>query len=219
MRGEVLLLPNAAAEGLISGDDGHRYRFSDADIASGHPVRGSQVDFVPDNSVATLIVVMEITPFNLGALPSPAPRLSPWAHFKRCCTTAYILGEGRAGMTEYWSFTLIHLAISLVFVVPFMAFALTAMLAAAATTATSQPPDAFLQILPLAFIGLMLPYLLISFALLPPTVTVQIRRLHDIGLSGWWYLIAFIPFGSIALFIMALMPTQPGSNRFGHPPL
>lgn len=213
MRGEVLQFSGLTGEGLISGDDGTRYRFGQTDISHGAPAWGSLVDFVPERDRATLVVVLQPGAFAMGNLPPPAPRLTPFGYFKRCCTTGYALGEGRAGMTEYWSFTLIHIAISLIFFIPFMALMVTAMVAAA-----SRSSEAFIQVLPLAVIGLIIPYALVSLALLPPTVCVQIRRLHDIGLSGWWIMIAFVPFGSFALLIMALMSTQPGSNRFGHPP-
>jgi uncharacterized membrane protein YhaH (DUF805 family) len=37
-------------------------------------------------------------------------------------------------------------------------------------------------------------YLLAAFL---PTLAVSVRRLHDIGLSGWWYLIVLMPFGGL----------------------
>jgi uncharacterized membrane protein YhaH (DUF805 family) len=44
------------------------------------------------------------------------------------------------------------------------------------------------------------------------------KRLHDIGKSGWWQLIIFIPLiGFIFYFYMGLKQTQDGVNRFGNP--
>ena len=41
-----------------------------------------------------------------------------------------------------------------------------------------------------------------SLAILVPGIAVSVRRLHDIGKSGWWYLLGFIPLvGSIILLI------------------
>lgn len=52
-----------------------------------------------------------------------------------------------------------------------------------------------------------------------PTLSVTIRRLHDTGRSGWWILIAFVPLiGLIWLIVLACMPSQPVSNRFGDNP-
>lgn len=49
-----------------------------------------------------------------------------------------------------------------------------------------------------------------------PSLSVTVRRLHDIGRSGWWLLIGLIPLvGIIVLIVFACLPSQPGSNRFG----
>ena len=38
-------------------------------------------------------------------------------------------------------------------------------------------------------------------ATLLPSISVGTRRLHDIGMSGWWQLIIFVPFIGIVLLI------------------
>jgi uncharacterized membrane protein YhaH (DUF805 family) len=44
--------------------------------------------------------------------------------------------------------------------------------------------------------------LLYSLATLIPGIAVSVRRLHDIGRSGWWLLIAFVPLiGAIVLLV------------------
>ncbi|MEX2608571.1 MAG: DUF805 domain-containing protein, partial [Gemmatimonadota bacterium] len=30
-------------------------------------------------------------------------------------------------------------------------------------------------------------------AIIVPSIAVSVRRLHDVGRSGWWFLITFIP--------------------------
>ena len=60
--------------------------------------------------------------------------------------------------------------------------------------------------------------LITTLALLLPGLAVGIRRLHDIGRSGWWILIALVPFiGAIVLLVFALQPSE-GPNRFGERP-
>ena len=58
----------------------------------------------------------------------------------------------------------------------------------------------------------------ILFAL--PCLLLVIRRLHDIGRSGWWWLLVFIPFVN---FIMGIYKKkkkgETGPNRFGPDPL
>jgi len=50
---------------------------------------------------------------------------------------------------------------------------------------------------------------LISLAIMLPSLGATIRRLHDAGYSGWWYLLAFVPFGSIVVLVFLFMPTNP----------
>lgn len=58
------------------------------------------------------------------------------------------------------------------------------------------------------------------FGTLLPGIAARIRRLHDIGLSGWIILIALIPYlGGIALFIMSLLPSEDRTNKHGPSPL
>jgi len=46
------------------------------------------------------------------------------------------------------------------------------------------------------------------------------RRLHDIGKSGWWQLIGFIPFlGAIVLIVFFAKQGDSGSNEYGPSPL
>lgn len=52
------------------------------------------------------------------------------------------------------------------------------------------------------------------------TFAACIRRLHDVGWSGWWILLAPIPFAGLAQALMlASMPGQRAENRFGPPPV
>lgn len=49
-----------------------------------------------------------------------------------------------------------------------------------------------------------------------PTLSVHVRRLHDIGRSGWWYWILLVPFvGIIVLFIFMLLPSNSEVNEYG----
>ena len=60
---------------------------------------------------------------------------------------------------------------------------------------------------------------LVGLAFLVPTIAVSVRRLHDMDLSGWLYLIILIPsVGGIILFVMMLMPSKPHPNQYGLAP-
>ncbi|WP_394233475.1 DUF805 domain-containing protein [Niallia oryzisoli] len=55
-----------------------------------------------------------------------------------------------------------------------------------------------------------------GLAVFLPSLAVLVRRLHDIGKSGWWFLISFIPFiGTIVLIVFACLESQPGENQYG----
>ena len=58
-----------------------------------------------------------------------------------------------------------------------------------------------------------------SLAVLLPALGVAIRRLHDIGRTGWWILIGFVPLiGLIVLIIFFVKDSQPGENQYGPNP-
>jgi uncharacterized membrane protein YhaH (DUF805 family) len=67
--------------------------------------------------------------------------------------------------------------------------------------------------------GLMILSLAASLVLLLPSITVSIRRLHDLDLSGWWFLI--VPTGTGALILLAMYALRGtvGPNRYGPDPL
>jgi uncharacterized membrane protein YhaH (DUF805 family) len=59
---------------------------------------------------------------------------------------------------------------------------------------------------------------LAALALLLPAVAVGARRLHDIGRSGWWLLVALVPFvGGLVVLYWTVLPSQAGANAFGEP--
>ncbi|MDR2812554.1 MAG: DUF805 domain-containing protein [Puniceicoccales bacterium] len=61
--------------------------------------------------------------------------------------------------------------------------------------------------------------LLSTFIYTIPSFAVTIRRLHDINLSGYFYLMQFIPFIGMAIFlVLMLIKGTDGPNRYGpHP--
>jgi uncharacterized membrane protein YhaH (DUF805 family) len=68
----------------------------------------------------------------------------------------------------------------------------------------------------LGFFGVVA--LLGYLATIIPSIAVAVRRLHDVGRSGWWFLITFIPFiGSLILFIFLVTSTTPTAAQYGPP--
>lgn len=60
---------------------------------------------------------------------------------------------------------------------------------------------------------------LYGLAVLVPSIAVGVRRLHDIGRSGWWLLVVLVPLlGALVLLFFAVKDSQPGSNEYGPNP-
>ncbi len=60
---------------------------------------------------------------------------------------------------------------------------------------------------------------LYSLVVLIPNLAVAVRRLHDIGKSGWLCLVVFIPLvGGIICLIWLATDSQPGNNEYGSNP-
>ena len=58
-----------------------------------------------------------------------------------------------------------------------------------------------------------------SLALFVPGMAITVRRLHDVGKSGWWLLISFVPLiGAIWLIILLVKEGDHGNNAYGVDP-
>ena len=103
----------------------------------------------------------------------------------------YAVFNGRASRAEYWYFFLFNFIISII-------LSLVGAFIISNTSAIS-----------LAY-GLLM---------LIPSLAVAVRRLHDIGKSGWWLLMGIIPFvGVIILIVYLVKDSQPGDNQYGPSP-
>jgi uncharacterized membrane protein YhaH (DUF805 family) len=61
--------------------------------------------------------------------------------------------------------------------------------------------------------------LLYNLLILIPSLAVAVRRLHDIGKSGWMLLIGLIPLvGAIWLLILLLKDSEARENKYGANP-
>jgi len=67
------------------------------------------------------------------------------------------------------------------------------------------------------FIGTEIISSVYSLVFLVPSVALCVRRLHDTGHSGWWYLIVLTGIGAILLLVWFCMDSQP-DNKYGPSP-
>ncbi len=58
-----------------------------------------------------------------------------------------------------------------------------------------------------------------SLLIFLPTLAINVRRLHDISKSGWWYLLVLIPLvGGIILLVFDCQDSTPTNNKWGRSP-
>lgn len=62
-------------------------------------------------------------------------------------------------------------------------------------------------------------YVLAVLVFLVPLISAGVRRLHDIGKTGWLILLGLIPLVGLVLLYFMVQPTQPQANEYGEPPL
>jgi uncharacterized membrane protein YhaH (DUF805 family) len=57
---------------------------------------------------------------------------------------------------------------------------------------------------------------LVALAFFLPNLAVTVRRLHDVGRSGFWLVVVFIPFiGALVLLVFLLLDSQSEPNKWG----
>lgn len=70
--------------------------------------------------------------------------------------------------------------------------------------------------------GLIIPaviFVIWILASIIPSIALSVRRLHDAGHSGWFYLFTIIPYiGSAIWIVIGVLETQPSSNKWGPVP-
>jgi uncharacterized membrane protein YhaH (DUF805 family) len=106
----------------------------------------------------------------------------------------YATFSGRASRAEYWWWFLFILILS----------ALTALIDG---VLFGFGPEAIQPISLIVTLGLILP-----------SIAVGVRRLHDIGKSGWWYLIVVTGIGALVLIWFFIQPSVAGANEHGDEP-
>jgi uncharacterized membrane protein YhaH (DUF805 family) len=105
----------------------------------------------------------------------------------------YATFNGRAIRSEYWYFVLFNLIFGILAVVLDNALGLA-----------------------VEDFGYGLIYALYTIAVFIPGLAVTVRRLHDVGKSGWMLLIILIPLiGALWILVLLCMDSQLGTNKWG----
>jgi uncharacterized membrane protein YhaH (DUF805 family) len=113
--------------------------------------------------------------------------------------------KGRARRKEYWMYTLIF-TVLLIALMTIM----FSVLSFSDETGIETGPSVYLTVI------LVIVFLFAHFI---PSIALTVRRLHDTGKSGWWYLIVFVPYlGNFVIFIFTLIDGDRGDNKYGSNP-
>jgi len=234
MRGEVLYYDEAQGFGFIHGVDGSRYTFAAEDLRRQMPMeKGAVVEFQPNGDKARGIFAIRAaaadddaaaTPWQPGPAAAHPVSTTPatvhfgrlatadadrprstslWAYFRRGLTQNYATFRGRARRKEYWGYVLFSA----------LAMLTLCILGLIADGAAGNLDSRDGPLLTMAICGLFI------LATLLPGIAITVRRIHDMGLSGWFYLLVFIPYvGALIIFVLTLIPSQRQENRWGPVP-
>jgi uncharacterized membrane protein YhaH (DUF805 family) len=123
--------------------------------------------------------------------------MNPW--FFSVLKHKYADFDGRASRMEFWMFSLFQTIVMVGVVAVLMAL----------DTSSERSKALCGSVFMLTFV-----------ALIVPSLAVTVRRMHDIGLSGWILLLHLAPMGlgSLALFILCCIDSQRKDNRYGPNP-
>mgnify|MGYP003608670626 CR=1 FL=1 len=127
---------------------------------------------------------------------SEVETLSLFSTFKKVMFQKYATFSGRASAEEFWWFMLAYGLVNLTNYVIFY----------------------FMHVVTGENIYLIISVIMnILFGLITiiPTVSLSVRRLHDINRSGWWNLMVFTLIGIIPLIIMYLLKGNKFCNKYG----
>lgn len=244
MRGEILHYDVSQGIGFISADDGTRYMFSRNDLMQSQRVgKGTKVDFRGDGQNAREVYIIDprgpiasqparpaaasvpsvastqgasattaapAQPWSPPAAPyAPSaggtPEMGIWGYFMHCCTKGYTDFRNRARRMEYWGFYLFYV----------LAVTAAVLVGLAIDGAVGNLDDSG------PIFSAILGAIAILFFFLP-AIAVTVRRFHDVGLSGWLYLLFFVLsfayIGGIIIFVITLLPSQKHDNKWGPVP-
>jgi uncharacterized membrane protein YhaH (DUF805 family) len=116
--------------------------------------------------------------------------------YKKVVFENYANFKGRARRSEYWYFTLMNMIIVILTMVLDNVAGLT-----------------------FGSLGYGILYSLYTLAIFIPGLAVTVRRLHDVGKSGWFFLMILIPLvGGIWLLVLFCTEGEDGTNQYGTNP-
>lgn len=204
MKGKILDYSIQNSSWLISGENGERYEFYNSEWKSDKaPKINQKVDFEADDKIAKSIYLEPVNlEFDADSLKSKISNVTDSDIVKNSPLSwyftvlkKYVDFDGRAQRSEYWFFMLFY-TIGLIIL---------------------SVIDAVIGMYSVeAGIGLLSGIFVLANIL--PSISVGVRRMHDIGKSGWWLLINIIPLIGPIVFIVFAATDSKEDNQYGTNP-
>ncbi len=128
-----------------------------------------------------------LDPYDLGYI----------SNFKKCAFSKFDDIKGRASRSEFWHFVLVAyvLSMALMVVVNFLNYNL----------------GAFSMATGLASFVVTIVQICLGVA----AITTTVRRLHDVGVNAWFFLLVFVPLVNFYLLYLLCKRGDVGANLFG----
>lgn len=105
----------------------------------------------------------------------------------------YAVFQGRAGRKDYWFFVLFNIVVSMVL--------------------------GYIDRLTGTFVagtGFGILSAIYTLAVIIPGIAVSVRRLHDTGRSGWWFLVTIVPILGFFVFLyFMVLDSDQEANKYG----
>lgn len=224
VRGKVLHYDEEQGFGFIDGADGNRYTVRREDLRRDASLaNGASVDFQPSGDRAKNVLSIRAQAGSADAQNAAAQPAGPqhfgrnagpssatastgtglWHYFRRALTVNYANFADRARRKEYWGYVLF-------WIIAFVAISIASLMLDY-QVGNMEPASEAPVLMALGMCGWIL-------ATLVPTLAMAVRRQHDIGISGWFFLVVFIPMGLVIALIFALIPSRKQENRWGPVP-
>jgi uncharacterized membrane protein YhaH (DUF805 family) len=122
--------------------------------------------------------------------------------------------HGRARRREYWMFVLVNAVIGIALIV----IGKLTKMPDGPTFGVGMSRNG-LGVFGIGVFGNPILFQVYALATFLPFLAVEIRRLHDIGRTGWWWLFGLVPvLGWIVLVVFCATDGVAGDNRYGPDP-
>ena len=148
-------------------------------------------------------------------IPEFAPPMTIMLSIKTCLGK-YCTFTGRARRSEFWYYYLVVIIITIIFFI--MLYAIFPHIIIRINFHNIETEGEEIERLDGGHIAFLIIFFIIELVLCIPLITAGIRRLHDIGRSGFWILIQLIPILIFVLLYMWSLDSQIGTNFYGESP-